>query len=426
MNSESNNKIGRREFLGTAAAAAGLMIVKPWQVRGTDANSAVRLGILGCGGRGTAVGSGFVENAGVRVVALADLFADQLKTAREHFDKLQQGKASPIDEKQLFQGPESYEEIANSKEVDFILITTPPYFHHHHLETVVKAGKHVYCEKPVAVDVPGAKHVMEIGKQAQGKQSLDVGFQIRMAPPMVELTRRIHDGALGKIGCGLAHYYCGHLDRPDWPEATPQAKKLRNWVWYRDLSGDIIVEQNIHVIDMVNWMLQGHPVKAVGAWSRKYREDTGNCADNFNAVLTYPQDVQVSFGSCQFGDPAFDAAVRLYGTDGSSEAHYDWRVFISGKNAWDAGLGPSKEGAQFSAAGTFKGSLDQADSEKQKAFVESITSSQFHNQAELGAESALSAMLARNAAYSGKDLTWEELLKSKEVYNPKIDINKLG
>jgi predicted dehydrogenase len=186
------------------------------------------------------------------------------------------------------------------------------------------------------------------------------------------------------------------------------------------------VEQNIHVIDMCNWMLGAHPVKATASWSRKYRDDTGNCADNFNAVLTYPGDIQVSFGSCQFGDPAFDAAVRLFGTEGSSEAHYDWRVFISGKNPWDAGLGSSKESTQFSAAGTFKGSLDQADTEKQKAFVESITSGQFHNQAEQGAESALSAMLARNAAYSGKTLKWEQLLKSKEVYDPKIDINKLA
>jgi predicted dehydrogenase len=427
MRNEANNKIGRREFLGTAAAAAGFMIIKPQLARGTDANSALRLGILGCGGRGTAVGSGFVENTSTRVVALADLFADQLKTAREHFDKLQQSKGYPaIDEKQLFQGPQAYQEIAHCKEADFILITTPPYFHPHHLDTVAKAGKHVYCEKPVAVDVPGAKRVMDIGKTTQGKLSLDVGFQIRNAPPMVELTRRIHEGALGKISCGLAHYYCGHLERPDWPGATPPAKKLRNWVWYRDLSGDIIVEQNIHVIDMCNWMLRGHPVKAVGAWSRKYRDDSGNCADNFNAVLTYPEGVQVSFGSCQFGDPAFDAAVRLFGSEGSSEAHYDWRVSISGKHAWDAGLGPSKESAQFSAAGTFKGSLDQADSEKQKAFIESITGGKFHNQAEQGAESALSAMLARNAAYSGKELTWERLLKSKEVYDPKLDINKLA
>ena len=422
MTDQLKSKVGRREFLG-AAAAASFMILKPQHVRGTAANSQVRFGILGCGGRATAEGSSFVENAGARVTAIADLFADQLEKGRKHFDDLQQAKGyAPIDASQLFKGPNAYKEIAASKEVDFILITTPPYFHPHHLETVVAAGKHVYCEKPVAVDVPGAHHVISIGEKAQGKLSLAVGFQIRNAPPMVELTRRIHEGALGKIGCGLAYYYCGHIDRPEWPSEEQQ---LRNWVWYQKLSGDIIVEQNIHVIDMCNWMLKGHPVKAVGMCDRKVRTDTGDCKDNFNVLFTYPENVQISFGSAQFGHPPFDACVQLFGADGSSESHYDWRVNISGNNKWDAGMKPS--GAEeFSAAGKFRGALDDADSEKEKAFVASITSGQFQNQAALGAESAMSAMLGRNAAYAGRQLTWDELQKSKEVFDPKIDITKFA
>ncbi len=418
----------RRDFVKTAgAAAAGLLLVTPKIAFGTQANSAVRFGILGVGGRGTAVGSGFVSDAGARVTALADFFADSLENGRKHFDELQAKKGIPaIASSQLFRGADAYKQIAASKEVDFVLITTPPYFHPHHLETMVAAGKHVYCEKPVAIDVPGAHHVMEIGKKAQGKLSLDVGFQIRMAPPMVELVKRIQGGALGKIACGSAFYYCGHLDRPEWPNQTAEQKRLRNWVWYRDLSGDIIVEQNIHVIDMCNWFLNGHPVKAVGTCARKMRTDTGDCKDNFNAVVTYPDDVQISFGSTQFDNPEFDAGVRLFGSDGSSESHYDWRVSIAGKNKWDAGLGgKGSEGQKFSAAGTFSGALDNADSEKQKAYVASITSGKFHNQAAMGAESALSAMLIRDAAYSGKPLTWDELLKSKAVLDPKIDLSKL-
>jgi predicted dehydrogenase len=426
MIDQSKNKLGRREFLG-AAAAAGFMIVKPQLVRGTEANSQVRFGILGCGGRGTAVGSGFVQDAGARVTALADLFGDQLDAAHKHFDEIQQAKGyAAIDTAQLYKGPNAYQEIVASKEVDFILVTTPPYFHPHHLETVVDAGKHVYCEKPVAIDVPGAHHVIQIGEKAQGKLSLAVGFQIRVAPPMVELTRRIHDGALGKIACGLAYYYCGHIDRPEWPSASAEEKRLRNWVWDIKLSGDIIVEQNIHVIDMCNWMLGGHPVKAVGAHGRKARTDAGDCSDNFNLVFTYPGDVQVSFGSTQFDNPNFDACVQFFGSDGVSESHYDSRVNIVGKNKWDAGLGSAKEGEQFSAAGTFKGSLDQADSEKQKGFVASISSGQFQNQAAQGAESAMSAMLGRTAAYTGKLITWEELQKSKEVLDPRIDITKFA
>jgi predicted dehydrogenase len=247
-----------------------------------------------------------------------------------------------------------------------------------------------------------------------------------LAPPYVELVRRIHGGALGTIGCGLAYYYCSHIDRPDWPNASPEEKRLRNWVWYQRISGDIIVEQNVHVIDICNWILQGHPVKAVGAGSRKLRQDAGDCYDNFNLVFTYPNDVQVSFGSTQFNKHKFDAGVLFFGTRGSTEAHYDHRMSISGEEEWDAGLGPAKEGDQFSAAGTFKGSLDQADPEKQKSFIESITSGNFVNEAAPGADSALSGMLGRTAAYTGKAITWDELMKSNEVFDPKIDVNTLG
>jgi myo-inositol 2-dehydrogenase / D-chiro-inositol 1-dehydrogenase len=424
--SDKRRRIGRREFIGVTAATAGFVIVNPRSVRGTPANSTVRMGILGVGGRGTAVGSGFVTDAGARVTVLADLFQDQLDAGRKHFDELQaKSGVAPLAAAQLLSGPDCYKRIADSKDLDFVLITTPPYFHPLHLETVVTAGHHAYCEKPVAIDVPGAKHVIEIGRTVQGKVSLDVGFQIRMAPPMVELQKRISAGALGKLACGEAFYYCPHLDRPDWPNASANERKLRNWVWYHDLSGDIVVEQNIHVLDMCNWFLNGHPEKAVAACSRKIRSDSGDCKDNFNAVLTYPGDVQVTFGSTQFDTPEFDAGVRLFGSEGSSESHYDWRVKIAGKQPWDAGLGAGQKGPQFSASGTFAGSLDNADPEKQKAFVASITSGQFHNQAAQGAESALTAMLVRNAAYANAALTWDALLSSTEVYDPKIDVANL-
>ncbi len=427
---QKTRTIGRREFLTTTAATTvGFTIVKPQSVRGSQANSAVRLGILGVGGRGTAVGSGFVSDAGARVIALADLFDDQLQAGRRHFDELQAKTGiGPLAADQLFRGPDSYKRIIESPDVDAVQITTPPYFHPLHLDAVVAAGKHAYCEKPVAIDVPGARRVIEIGKRAEGRLSLDVGFQIRMAPPMVELARRIHDGAIGTPACGQAFYYCAHLDRPDWPNASADEQRLRNWVWYRDLSGDIIVEQNVHVIDMCNWFLRAHPVKAMATCARRMRQDAGDCKDNFNAVVTYPGDVQISFGSTQFDSPEFDAGVRLFGSEGSSESHYDWRVKIAGTHAWDAGLGAggADNGAQFSAAGSFRGALDQADAEKQKAFIASITGKAFHNQALQGAESALSAMLIRNAAYAGTPMTWDELLASSEVYDPKLNLARMS
>src|SRR5438445_5251976 len=259
---DSMDKIDRRKFIGVAAATAGAMLIKPALVHGTAANSAVRVGLLGCGVRGTEDATNLVDTGGARVVALGDLFRDQLDAAHAQFDKIQQAKGYPaIDASQLFVGPNAYQQIAASKELDAVVIATPPYYHPRHLEAVVAAGKHVHLEKPVSVDVPAALKVIEIGKRAEGKLSLDVGFQIRDCPPFVEMVRRIHDGALGKIVCGEAHYLTGYIDRPAWPNASPVERRLRNWVHDRTLSGDIIVEQNIHVIDICNWILQAHPLK---------------------------------------------------------------------------------------------------------------------------------------------------------------------
>ncbi len=383
MSENSKSKLGRREFIGTAAAAATFTILKPQLVRGTAANSAVRVGLLGCGGRGTADATDLVESAGARVVALADLFKDQLDAAEMGFNELGQKKGyASIDRSQLFLGPKAYQEIVNSKEVDAVVITTPPYFHPEHLEAAVEAGKHIYCEKPVAVDVPGAKRVIHAGEKAHGRLSLDVGFQIRNAPPFVELTKRIHDGALGKITCGQAYYYTSAIDRPPWPNASPAERRLRNWVYDRVLSGDILVEQNIHVIDVCNWVLQGHPLKATAAGGRKGRSDSGDCWSHFVVGYTYPDDVHVSFNSTQFEKGWWDVCERFFGGKGVSEAHYSAPVKIYGDEPWDwqAGAEP-KEGGQFSTTGTFKGALDEADPEKHKAFIQSITSGNFHNQA---------------------------------------------
>jgi len=162
---ESENKVDRRKFLKSAAATtAGVLFIRPALVHGTAANSAVRVGLLGCGGRGTEDATNLVDTGNARVVALADLFRDQLDTAHANFDKLQQAKGfAAIDPSQLFLGPDAYQQIAHSKEVDVIVVATPPYYHPQHLEAVVAAGKHVYLEKPVAVDVPGALRVMVIG-----------------------------------------------------------------------------------------------------------------------------------------------------------------------------------------------------------------------------------------------------------------------
>ncbi|MGA8103271.1 MAG: Gfo/Idh/MocA family oxidoreductase [Candidatus Acidiferrales bacterium] len=429
--SESADRMDRRKFIGVAAGMAGAMLIKPGLVRGTAANSAVRVGLLGCGGRGTEDATNLVDTGGARVVALADMFQDQLDVAHAAFDKVQTAKGyAALEASQLFVGPKAYEKIVASKEVDAVVIATPPYYHPYHLEAAVAAGKHVYLEKPVAVDVPGAMKVIEIGKRAEGKLSLDVGFQIRDCPPFVEMVRRIHGGALGKIVCGEAYYLTGYLDRPAWPKASPVERRLRNWVYDRALSGDIIVEQNIHAIDICNWILQGHPLKASATGGRAGRPATdGDAYGNYNVVFHYPDGVDVTFSSTQFAKGWWDVSERFFGTKGTSLSPYVGPLGIWGDEAWQDPTSMKAGGqahAAFSATGSFTSNLEQADPEKKKAFVESITSGKLHNQASKGAESALSCMMARTAAYSGLEVTWDELMKSREVLDPKIDLNKLA
>src|SRR5580704_16346846 len=219
----------RRKFLQSAGALGAFAILKPETVRGSVANSAVRVGLLGCGNRGGTHAANITKCTDARIVALGDLYQDKLDKARQRYP----------DASATFVGPKAYREMAESKAVDAIVIATPAYFHPEHLEAVVAAGKHVYCEKPVAVDVAGAKRVLEIGKKAEGRLSLDVGFQIRHAPPFVELVKRIHAGALGEVAFGTAHYHCPFLGKGLSGKPTAE-ERLRNWLYDRTLSGDIL------------------------------------------------------------------------------------------------------------------------------------------------------------------------------------------
>jgi myo-inositol 2-dehydrogenase/D-chiro-inositol 1-dehydrogenase len=424
MSDSKDTGVGRREFVGAAAAAATITILKPSVVFGTQANSAIRLGLLGCGGRGRNVMGSFLENTSGVLTAIGDMFQDNLDAGRKELDEVSAKFGKPaVDPKHLFRGPKAYEQLFTSKDVDALYIASPPYFHPDHLEAAIASGKHIYLEKPVAVDVPGAKKVMALGERAKGKVSLAVGFQIRYASPYVELAKRIHEGQIGQPVSGLIHYFASAINRPDWPNASPAERRLRNWVHDKALSGDIIVEQNIHVIDVTNWLLKGHPVKAVGSHGRAGRTDKGDCSSHYNCVYTYPGDVHISFASTQFGKSAWGVGMQYYGTNGCAEARYDAPVRISGETNWEfPGLKKPEPTDQAAAVtGTFHGALDDADANKQKAFIASITSGNLLNEATQGAESALAAMLGRMAASTGEEATWEKLMKSKEVSDPKMD-----
>jgi predicted dehydrogenase len=426
MREKTDNTVGRREFIG-AAAAASAMIIKPKLVWGTEANSAVRLGLLGCGGRGTGVTSSFLEHTGAVVTAIGDIFEAQLPKAKERLDKVSAKFDKPAIES-MFSGPGAAEKLFNSKDVDAVYIATPPYFHPAQLEAAVASGKHIYLEKPVGVDVPGCKKVMELGEKAGDKISLAVGFQIRHASAYVEMVKRIHNGQMGKPVTGLVNYFASALNRPETPDATPDERRLRNWVWDRVLSGDIIVEQNIHVIDVTNWVLDGHPTSATAAGGRAGRLDDGDCWSHFNAVYTYDNDVHISFASTQFGSSAWGVKMQYSGSHGVAEANYGSPVRIDGEDPWDApGIGKPAEVSQEDAVtGRFAGALDDADPNKQKAFIDSITSGNHINEAKQGAESALTAIMGREAAYTGEEVTWDKLLKSDEVYDPKMDFGQFA
>jgi predicted dehydrogenase len=415
----------RRELIQSgAAAAAGLTLLKPLTAFGYQANSAIRHGLLGCGNRGGSVAESFSKNTAAQVVAIADLFPDNLAAGRSRFDKINAslGRA-PIDAKLLFHGPHAFEHLAASAEVDLIQISTPPFFHVQHLEAAVGAGKHVYCEKPVGIDVHQAKHALEIAKRVKPTQSVDVGFQCRSAPPFAAIAERIQAGALGKIATVSANYNAPASTEKNRPGAGKDEYRLRNWLWDRSLSGDILVEQNIHIIDLANWLLGAHPLKATATGGRNILTHFGDCWDNYQVDFTYPGNVHLSFSSTQFGaDGAFDAGLKLFGADGSATVPYSGPVQITGKQAWawqDSTLTlPAAEpgSGKFAANGAFSDNLAFADRDKERTFIDSITSGPCHNQIAAGVETALSCMLGRMAGLQQREVTWEDLLAHGESY----------
>jgi len=397
-----------------------MLLLKEHTAFGYQANSAVRHGLLGCGNRGTSVATSFSENTTAQVVALADIFADKLAAGHDHFNKLNAnlGRAA-IDEKMLFRGPHAFEQLAASPDVDMIQISTPPFFHVQHLEAAVAGGKHVYCEKPVGIDIRQANQALEIAKRVKPTQSVDVGFQCRMAPPLAAIAQRIQSGALGKIATASGIYNAPASTEKSRPGESQDEYRLRNWLWDRVLSGDILVEQNIHIIDLCNWMLGAHPLKATATGGRNILTHWGDIWDNYQVDYTYPNEVHFSFASTQFGDEhTFDAGLRLFGGSGSAAAPYSGPVQITGSNAWawQDSEGTAPGSGKFAANGAFLDNLKYADRDKDRAFIESITSGQCHNQIAAGVETALSCMLGRMAGYQHREVTWEDLLAHGENY----------
>ena len=399
--------VSRRDFAKAAgAAAAGLVLVKPESVRGAPANSRLNLGLIGAGGRGCNDASVFVKATNTQLVAIADTFQDRLEGAKRLFDERNEDRGFPkVDPKRLYRGVDSYEELLASG-VDAVVITSPPYFHPLHIEAAIDAGVNVYSEKPVATDVNGAKRVRNEIRKKIDKSGLafEIGFQLRHSAAYAEAIKRLRDGAIGDVVCGDVYYMAGALSDRSKPGESKTQTLLRNWPFDIALSGDIIVEQDIHVLDMLNWHLGALPLKTVGAGGQKARTGLGDCYDHFDLVYTYPGDIHISFTGAQFLKGHGGCGVRLYGTKGTLESNYGFSK-ITGENTWTAETNP----------------FENVEVNRVSEFVASIYNGKPVNSAEHAANSALTSILGREAAYSGKEWTWKKMMRGNQKFRVKID-----
>lgn len=403
MSETGVRRLGRRDFLkhATVATAAGWTIVKPGSARGTPANSRLELGIIGSGGRGEFIGTLFEQHTNSKVVALHDYFADRV-------DAL--GAKLSVDAQARFTGLDGYRALLD-RPIDAVAIESPPYFHPEQTIAALDAGKHVFLAKPMAVDVPGCLAIQEAARKAGDRVALLVDFQTRRDPLFREAAKRVHRGDIGAPVLGHVYYHAGRLT-PKARGGSPTAR-LRNWVFDQALSGDIIVEQNIHVIDVANWYLQGHPLKAQGTGGRKARVDVGDCWDHFVATFSYPNGVLVDFSSAQFTKGYDDIRIRTYGAGGTVDSAYSGDVRITGDHAWPGGS--TKGLYESGAVGNIKDF--HAAIVDQQPLADTLTPS---------VESTLAAILGRLAAYENRPVTWDEMLESPVEIDPKLDLPSDG
>jgi len=404
VTANKNGQISRRRFIaGSGAAALSFVIAKPELVHGTEANSKIKLGMIGCGGRGTWIADLFGKHGGYQIVAAADYFQDRVDAFGEKFN---------LDSDHRYTGLSCYRRLLEQK-VDAVAIESPPYFHPEQAAAAVDAGCHVYVAKPVAVDVPGCQIIAESGKRATGKKlCLLVDFQTRANAYYREAVKRAQYGDIGRIVCGETCYQTGstwgHMDKviqadPDNPEV-----RLKAWGRLRELSGDIITEQNIHAIDVASWILDADPVSAYGTGGRKARKG-GDCWDHFAVIYHYPNDVAVSFSSKQFGRGYSTILCRMYGTEGTIHTDYKSHVNIRGNTPYAGG-----ETKNIYTDGVVKNIAD---------FYDNITKGRFANTTvSSSVRSNLTTILGRTAAYEHREVRWDEMMKNNE----KMEANLKG
>ena len=406
MEKKESKSFTRREFIaGTSAAAISFSIMKPETVFGSNANSKISIGLIGCGGRGTWITELFLGNGNYEIAGAADYFSDRVESFGDKFN---------IAGNKRFTGLSAYKRLLET-DLDAVVIESPPYFHPEQAAAAVIAGKHVYLAKPIAVDVPGCKSIEDSGKTATSKEiCFLIDFQTRADQYFIEALKRVHEGALGTFAFGEASYHAGNPfeNQQTFLDADPTnpENQLRAWGLSRALSGDIITEQNIHTLDVMSWIMNKKPVYSVGTGGHKVRMDKGTCWDHFALLYQYPDNVGVTFSSRQFkghGTTPEGIRNRMFGSEGVLETEYGGNVIIKGNNYYRGGRSPAiyKEGAETNIA----------------AFYKNITDGNYDNiTVEPCVTSNLVTILGRTAAYTGMPVYWHQLVKDEERLIPNL------
>lgn len=386
--------IGRRDVLKASAAVAAFAVIPARAVRGTGSNEKVKLGLIGSGNRGTWIADLFGRHGGYEISAVADYFEDRVNAAGDRFKVPQQRR---------FTGLACYKRLLDEG-VDAVAIESPPFFHPVQAQAAVDAGAHVYCAKPVAVDVPGCNTIAGSGEKASAnRQVFLVDFQTRADQYYIEAIKRVHAGALGRFAFGESWYHAGCPWQGQFKWLADGARnpenRLRAWGLDKVLSGDIITEQNIHTLDVASWIMDAEPVRAWGTCDRKVRTDGGNCNDYFAVTFQYPDNVAVSFTSRQFEGHGTAGGInnRMFGAEGVLETSYGGNCLIRGRNFYRGGRSPGiyQEGAQANIA----------------AFHRNIIEGDYSNETVApSVRSNMVTILGRTAAYTNEITGWKDVI----------------
>ncbi|MBC8182900.1 Gfo/Idh/MocA family oxidoreductase [candidate division KSB1 bacterium] len=402
-----NRHLSRRQFMATSGTAAlSFTIINPNLIQSSQANSKIKLGLIGCGGRGTWITNLFQNYGGYEIIAAADYFEDRVNAFGDRFN---------IPSDRRFTGLSCYKQLLDSK-VAAVAIESPPYFHPEQAAAAIDAGSHVYLAKPIAVDIPGCNSVSESGKKATEKKlCLLVDFQTRANEYFIEAINRVHNGDIGDFAFGESSYHAGSPWKRvyDILKADPNnpENRLRAWGLDRALSGDIITEQNIHTIDVMNWIMNEPPLFAVGTGGHKVRPDQGNCWDHFALTFQYRNNVGITFSSRQFeghGSVPDGIRNRMFGSKGVLETKYGGQVIIRGENFYRGGKTNDiyKQGANNNIA----------------AFYKNIIEGKYDNSTVTpSVQSNKITIMGRTAAYEGRPVYWHQIVNTDERLEPRLE-----